>query len=88
MGWQKGPLPPDTYNWGGVVPDDHAGSGFYFADFRGDHVVIHPGDPKNEQRLEADQVRWWNNCLTLPPDNTFTGAVTGYPWLPSSLEEN
>jgi len=20
MGWEKGPLPPGTYNWGGVVP--------------------------------------------------------------------
>lgn len=71
-GWRKGPLPPDTYNWGGVVPvGEESPYGFYFADFRGDHVILEDG--KNT-RLEADQVAWFNNCLELPGAKRFGGA--------------
>jgi hypothetical protein len=93
MGWKKGPLPPDTYHWGGVVPicpacrgtgykiytpdrcPDCSGtgaevtSGFYFADFKGDHVTMNPGTD-TERDLKPDEVAWYNNALDLPP----TGA--------------
>jgi len=69
-GWQKGPLPPNTYYWGGVVPTDLGGSGFYFADFCGDHVRIVGGETGKDRLLQPDEVAWWNNCLELPP----TGA--------------
>jgi hypothetical protein len=73
-GWRKGPLPKDTYNWGGVVPVGvELGYGFYFADFAGDHVKIDHVERNDAgvmvwstKRLEADQVAWWNNCLELP----------------------
>lgn len=64
--WKPGPLPPDTYYWGGVVTKEIAGTqGFYFADFRGDHVVILPARP--EERVEAKDVLWYDNSLRLPP---------------------
>ena len=49
--WKEGPLPPDTWGWGGVMPF-YLDSGFFFADFRGDHVttatrkVFHPNEVK------------------------------------------
>lgn len=74
MAWQKGPLPPDTYNWGGVVPTSHNGSGFFFADFCGDHVKVEDyeqlpsgGHKRKVVILKADEVAWWNNTLDLPP---------------------
>jgi hypothetical protein len=68
--WQKGPLPPNTYMWGGVVPTDHKGSGFFFADFCGDHVKIHSSSSElNDRVISADEVAWYNNCLDLPPEN-------------------
>jgi hypothetical protein len=71
MGWKKGPLPPDTYYWGGVVPTDHDGTGFFFADFHGDHVVAQGvGNPPQDRTLKPDEVAWYNNALDLPP----TGA--------------
>ena len=67
QGWQKGPLPPGTYFWGGVVTKEHAGStGFQFADFCGDHVKIQTFT--GWERAEADQVVWYNNSLNLPPE--------------------
>lgn len=68
--WQKGPLPPNTYMWGGVVPTDHKGSGFFFADFCGDTVKIFAGKGTgsgHSRVLKADEVAWYNNCLDLPP---------------------
>lgn len=63
MAWKKGPMPADTWNWGGVVPVDHQGTGFYFADFKGDHVLLCPGS----RTLQPEEVAWYNNALTLPP---------------------
>ena len=77
MAWQKGPLPPGTYYWGGVVPFDHKGTGFYFAEFFGDHVVMNPFDAKDGRRLEPHEVLWWNNALDLPP--TGVGLAGGNP---------
>lgn len=66
--WKRGPLPADTYMWGGVVPHINAdgtpfkGDGFYFADFCGDHVIICP----DGRKLLAHEVAMYNNCLELP----------------------
>jgi hypothetical protein len=60
--WKPGPLPPDTYGWGGVVPVRHTGAGFYFADFCGDHVKTPDGG-----NIPAAEVAYFNNSLGLPP---------------------
>lgn len=61
--WKKGPLPPNTYGWGGVVPVDvDTGTGFFFADFQGDKVVA-----SNGQTYRAHEVVWYDNSLELPP---------------------
>ena len=80
--WQKGPLPPNTYNWGGVVPvgQESKYGGFYFADFKGNHVVLvgctdtieveYQGQKVSatvEKILKADEVAYYNNSLELPP---------------------
>jgi hypothetical protein len=68
-GWQQGPLPKDTYFWGGVVQaGDDPNNGFYFADFQGDHVLITKGDG-TKGRLEPHQVGWFNNCIEHPTAN-------------------
>lgn len=68
MAWKKGPLPKDTWNWGGVVPvGEEQGGGFYFADFCGDHVEVVGDKPTT---LKADQVAYYDNCLELPPHIT------------------
>ncbi len=67
MAWQKGPLPPETYGWGGVVPIGVAPSiGFYFADFQGDKVWA-VKENGNSEIFPADKVAWYDNSLTLPP---------------------
>ena len=70
MAWRRGPLPPNTYQWGGVVPvgADTCG-GFYFADFCGDHVKINPGTP-DERVLKPDEVAWYDNSIELSPGAT------------------
>ncbi len=63
MAWQKGPLPPGTWNWGGVALKGATfATGFYFADFHGDHVIL-----DNGKRIEAADVAWYDNSITLPP---------------------
>ncbi len=67
MAWKKGPLPKETWGWGGVVPvSTEPMSGFYFADFCGDHVKIQSGP--GETVLKADEVAYYDNSLELPPD--------------------
>ena len=66
MGWKKGPLPPNTWQWGGAIPQPGQGDmGFYFADFKGDHVIINPDTP-NAKRVEAWEVAFYCNCLEIP----------------------
>jgi hypothetical protein len=60
--WQKGPLPPNTWMWGGVVKRGESTLGFRFADFHGDHVTTVPGG----ERIEAADVAFYNNALSLP----------------------
>ncbi len=66
MSWKRGPLPAGTWNWGGVVPFDMKGTGFFFADFKGNHVEILKADG-TIRRLEPHEVIWYNNALDLPP---------------------
>lgn len=68
MAWMRGPLPPDTWWYGGVVPVGYTGNGFYFADFRGDHVRIMDGS-EPPRVLKAAEVAWYDNSLDLPPGN-------------------
>ena len=66
MAWQKGPLPEGTYGWGGVVKvGEDPGAGFHFADFRGDKVYALC--PTGGEHLQADEVAWFDNSLTMPP---------------------
>lgn len=58
-------MPKDTYGWGGVVRvGGESNQCFYFADFRGDCVVIQPS-----VKLEAHEVAWYDNSIELPPKN-------------------
>ncbi len=61
--WKPGPLPPNTFFWGGCVPKGEEGGGFYFADFCGDHVKLIGTD----RVLKPDEVAFYNNSLELPP---------------------
>ncbi len=74
MAWKQGPLPPETWQWGGVVPVGTKNWGFYFADFHGDHVKIEvlkpvPGGTYmlEERILKPDEVAWYNNDIEMPP---------------------
>lgn len=72
--WKQGPMPPDTWGWGGVVKKGMENQcGFYFADFHGDHVKICPGG----EILQAEDVSLYNNCLTLPPNCTARAGEFG-----------
>ncbi len=67
--WKQGPLPVDTYNWGGVVKvGDDPKMGFYFADFNGSYAILCPSGEK----VTADKVAWFCNDLVMPP-----GAAMG-----------
>ena len=68
MAWQQGPLPPNTYGWGGVSPTDMK-TGFLFADFQGDHVITPEGG-----RIEPKDIAWFDNSLTLPPNTEKKGS--------------
>lgn len=66
--WKSGPLPPKTYNWGGVITKEALArnkaathQSFQFACFRGDHVVLTDGT-----RVEADEIAFYNNAIELP----------------------
>lgn len=62
--WKRGPLPKDTYGWGGVTLTKQD-TGFFFADFCGDHVKIRDGN--GERKVMAAEVCQYDNSLTLPP---------------------
>ena len=71
LNWKVGPLPPNTFYWGGVIPKSLDTSspddwGFYFGDFRGDHVVVNPNSPQSFV-VEAKDVLLYNNSLHMPP---------------------
>lgn len=62
MAWKNGPLPPGTYGWGRVVKKGDEPNGFFFADFKGDHVRLVPSN----ERVEPADVGMFDNSLTLP----------------------
>ncbi len=65
MAWKNGPLPADTWGWGGVVKNGESPAmGFYFASFEGDHAVIFP----DKEKVPADKVAKYDNSLELPPE--------------------
>ena len=64
MAWLPGPVPPNTWNWGGAVPKGIV-DGFYFADFHGDHITIMTDPPRT---LKPEEVEWYDNSLVLPPN--------------------
>jgi hypothetical protein len=72
-GWKKGPMPKNTWNWGGVVPAGQGSYGFMFADFHGDHVILCPSG----KRLEPHEVAFYNNSLELPPKAAAEAVVPG-----------
>lgn len=74
MSWKQGPLPPNTYGWGGIVKVGSEPSGFYFADFCGDHVKLI--GPPSIERVEANQVAMYDNSLELPPNVKGRAATT------------
>lgn len=61
--WKPGPLPENTYGWGGVVLDGFARHTFMFADFCGDHVKL-PCD--NNRVVRAEDVVQYDNGIWLP----------------------
>lgn len=66
-GWKAGPMPPDTYFWGGVVlhgASPHAG--FHLAEFCGDHVKLVSLDSDERRRVEGHEIAYYNNSLTWP----------------------
>lgn len=73
--WRDGPLPANTWHWGGVTLERDGN--IYFADFKGDHVLIlelrtakrlRGGEPSYAWvRKEPHEIATWNNCLTWPP---------------------
>lgn len=67
MAWQKGPMPKETYGWGGVVPvagvEKLIAGAFLFADFQGDHVLLPLGDKK----LLPHEIAYYDNSLELAP---------------------
>jgi hypothetical protein len=84
MAWKRGPLPPGTYNWGGIINAESAGSGgFFFADFRGDHAVVIGRTGRLDERVEAGEILWYDNGLELPPPESRAygraGAEGGTP---------
>ena len=67
MAWKPGPLPANTWHWGGVVLKSEPSTGFYFADFCGDHVKIQDSTFRFDRRVEAHDVALYDNGLELPP---------------------
>jgi hypothetical protein len=83
MGWHKGPLPPNTWGWGGVVPHEgDTGTGFFFADFKGDSVEV-VGYGKT---LKAHEVKYWNNDLGLPPESVSRAMAAPRGAVPTDAE--
>ena len=72
--WQRGPIPENTWQWGGVVIKGESEFGFYFADFCGTYVAVQR-EPKSGREIAGkpgwsrygpNEIAWWNNTLSLP----------------------
>lgn len=67
MAWLPGPMPKGTWHWGAVkLIEQGSVNGFYFADFHGDHVLIHQHG--EQRRIEPHEIAFYDNSLTLPPE--------------------
>lgn len=66
--WHKGPLPADTWGYGGVVLAEMPEQTFLFADFRGDHaLLVNTESGKDGKRLDPAEILAYNNAIQLPP---------------------
>jgi len=74
-GWKKGPLPANTWQWGGVMLQGEGTNSLWFADFCGDHVKLF--GRKDKPRAEAREIAYYNNSLVspLPKDVKEYGAI-------------
>lgn len=63
MAWQKGPLPENTWHWGGVMVVGEGTSGFHFADFKGDCAELVYGQEK--RLVKAEEVAFFDNSLRI-----------------------
>lgn len=60
--WRHGPMPPDTWNWGGVILSGQDPRGFHFADFCGDYVRLVP----DGRIVKPEEIGYYNNSIHLP----------------------
>ena len=68
MAWKRGPLPPNTFHWGGVILVGEPlckMAGFHFADFQGNHVMAYDGGG-TWRRVEPHEVAAYDNSIELP----------------------
>ena len=63
MAWRRGPLPLNTWHWGGVVVRDTPPGYFHFANFCGDHAKLVP----NDAVAEPEDILWFDNGIEEPP---------------------
>lgn len=66
-GWKKGPFPEGTWLWGAVCLYGEEGkpqTGFYFADFHGDHAILQTED---KRKVYPHEVAYYNNSIGLVP---------------------
>ncbi len=61
--WLDGPVPQGTFYWGAVVLKDMPPHSFYFADFRGDHVMVLTD---KWTRTELADIVKYTNCINVP----------------------
>lgn len=74
--WRKGPLPKNTYGWGGIVTKDCPDGFFLYADFCGDYAMTFTTEKGHltTQRVEAADILLWDNALTEPPKHLLEEA--------------
>jgi hypothetical protein len=65
MAWQRGPLPEDTWGFGGVVSREMPPGSFDFAEFRGGYVLA---IDENLRVIPAADVVWYDNSMHAPPE--------------------
>ena len=67
--WREGPLPANTYGWGGIVTKECPKGIFLYADFCGDYAMIYDSEKGHliTRRVEACDILLWDNPLTEPP---------------------
>ena len=76
-GWKPGPLPPETWYWGGVVLNGDTTGGFILVDVCGNHARVFKSDkPRDEwPRIEANEIAAFNNSLGPVPKELMRGVT-------------